>query len=79
MLLKQVYRYHELRKAFSKFYRRHSELIETYNVSLRKFLQQGITEPEFYGDLVYRMRKIVGKSIFSVQFRKLINRYKNRI
>ena len=36
----------------------------------------GISEPEFYGDLVYRFRKIVGKSNFSEQFRKLINRYK---
>ena len=59
-----------------KFYRRHSELVEKYNVSLRKLLQQGISEPEFYGDLVYRIRKIVGKSNFSEQFRKLINRYK---
>ena len=41
-----------------------------------KVLQQGISEPEFYGDLVYRFRKIVGKSNFSEQFRKLINRYK---
>ena len=50
--------------------------VENYNVSLRKLLQQGISEPEFYGDPVYRIRKIVGKSIFSEQFRKLINRYK---
>ena len=28
------------------------------------------------GDLVYRFRKIVGKSNFSEQFRKLINCYK---
>ena len=39
-------------------------------------LQQGISEPEFYGDSVYGFRKIVGKSNFSEQFRKLINRYK---
>ena len=64
------------RKAFSKFYRQHSELVEKHNVSLRKLLQQGISESEFYGDLVYRIRKIVGKSNFSEQFRKLINRYK---
>ena len=68
--------YHKLHKAFSKFYRRHSELVEKYNVGLRKLLQQGILEPEFYGDLVYRIRKIVGKSNFSEQFRKLIYRYK---
>ena len=65
-----------LRKAFSKFYRRHSALLEKYSVSLKTLLQQCISEPEFYGDLVYRFRKIVGKSNFSEQFRKLINRYK---
>ena len=73
-LRRQGYRYFKLRKAFSKFYRRHSALLEKYSVSLKTLLQQGISEPEFYGDLVYRFRKIVGKSNFSEQFRKLINR-----
>ena len=73
-LLRQGYRYFKLRKAFSKFYR--SASVEKYSVSLKTLLQQGISEPEFYGDLVYRFRKIVGKSNFSEQFRKLINRYK---
>ena len=54
----------------------HSALLEKYSVSLKTLLQQGISEPEFYGDLVYRFRKIVGKSNFSEQLRKLINRYK---
>ena len=49
-LLKQGYRYHKLRKTVSKFYRRHSEMVEKCNVSLKKILQQGISEPEFYGD-----------------------------
>ena len=75
-LLRQVYRYFKLRKAFSKFYRRHSALLEKYSVSLKTLLQQDISEPEFYGDLEYRFRKIAGKSNFSEQFRKLINRYK---
>ena len=75
-LLRQGYRYHKLRKTFSKFYRRHSGLVEKYNVSLRKLLQQGISEPEFYSDLLYRIRKIVGKTNFVEQFRKLINRCK---
>ena len=75
-LLRQGYRYFKLRKAFSKFYRRHSALLEKYSVSLKTLLQQGISEPEFYGGLVYRFRKIVGKSNFSEQFRKLINHYK---
>ena len=45
-LLRQGYRYLKLRKAFSKFYRRHSALVE--NISLKTFLQQGTSEPEFY-------------------------------
>ena len=34
-LLRQGYRYFKLRKAFSKFYRRHSALLEKYSVSLK--------------------------------------------
>ena len=34
-----------------------------------------MSEPEFNGDFVYRIRKIVGKSNFAEEFRKLINRY----
>ena len=66
-LLRQGYRYFKLRKAFSKFYRRHSALLGKYSVSLKTLLKQDISEPEFYGDLVYRFRKIVGKSNFSEQ------------
>ena len=71
-LLRQGCHHFKLRKAFSEFYRRHSALVETYSVSLKTFLQQGISEPEFYGDLVY----IFGKKLWEKQFRKLINRYK---
>ena len=35
--LKQGYRYHKIRKAFSKFYHRHSELIVKYNIGLKLF------------------------------------------
>ena len=60
-LLRQGYRYFKHRKAFSKFYRRHSALVVKYNVGRKTLLQQGISEPEFYGDLVYRFRKKCGK------------------
>ena len=59
-LLKQGYRYHKLCKAFSKFFRRHFELIEKYHVSHKKLMQQGICYPELYGDLVYKFKKIIG-------------------
>ena len=35
-LLKQGYRYHKLRKAFFKFYRRHNELISKFNDGLKR-------------------------------------------
>ena len=47
-LLKQGYRYHKIRKAFSKFYHRHSELIVQYNIGLKTLLQQGISEPIYF-------------------------------
>ena len=39
-LSKKGYRYHKIRKAFSKFYHRHSELIVKYNTGLKTLLQQ---------------------------------------
>ena len=74
-LLNHGYRYHKIRKAFSKFYHRHSELIVKYNIGLKTLLQQGISEPIFYGDLVNKFRRIVGKSNFSDQFKKAVKRY----
>ena len=74
-LLKQGYRYHKIRKAFSKFYHRHSELIVKYNIGLKTLLQQGISEPIFYVDLVYKFKRIVGKTNFSDQFKKIVKRY----
>ena len=62
-LLHQGYRYHKLRKAFSKFYRRHYELVSKFKVGLKSLLQQGLSEPEFYGDLVYKLRKFVSRVI----------------
>ena len=56
-LLRQGYRYHKLRKAFSKLYRRHFDILSKYNVRLKTLLLQGLSEPEFYGDLVYKFRK----------------------
>ena len=66
-----VYRYHKLRKTFSKFYRRHYELISKW---AKDHLREGILEPEFYGDLVYKF--MIGRNDFSFQFRKIITRYR---
>ena len=75
-LLKQGYRYHKLRKTFSKVYRRHYELVSKFSVGLKTLLHQGLSEPEFYGDLVYKFKKIVGRSDFSDSSEKIIVHYK---
>ena len=72
-LLKQGYRYHKLRKTFSKFYRGYYDLISKFQVGLKSLLRQ---EPDFYGDLVYKLKKIVGSYNFSAQFIKIIYHYK---
>ena len=46
-LLKQGYRYHKLRKAFSKFHWRHFDLVSKYNVGLKKLLLQGLLNLNF--------------------------------
>ena len=71
-LLKQGYRYHKLRKAFPKFYRRHYKMISKFNVRLKSLVHQGLSEPEFYGELVYKFKNIMGWTDFSDQFRKII-------
>ena len=62
-------------RLFSKFYRRHYELISKFNVRLKSLLHQGLSEQEFYGDLVYKFKKIRCMTDFSDQFRKIIMRY----
>ena len=39
-------------------------------------MYHGLSEPEFYGDLAYQLKIIVGRTDFSDQFRKIIIRYK---
>ena len=75
-LLKQGYQYHKLRKTFSKFYRRYYDLISKLQVGLKSLLRPGLSEPEFYGDFMYKLKKIVGSNSFSAQFIKKISHYK---
>ena len=63
-ILKQGYRYHKLITAFSKFYRRHYELTSKFNVGLKSLLHKGLSEQEFCGYLVYKFKKIMGRTVF---------------
>ena len=57
-------------------YLRHYDLVSKLNTGLKSLLKQGLSEPEFYGDLVYKFKKIVGRNDFSDHFRKITIRYK---
>ena len=47
-----------------------------YNVGLKTLLVRDLSESEFYGDLMYKFKKIIGKYDFSYHFKKIIVRYK---
>ena len=72
----RLIKFHKLRKTFSKFYRRYYDLISKFQVGFKSLLRQRLSEPDFYGDLVYKLKKIVGSNNFSAQFIKIISNYK---
>ena len=43
---------------------------------LKSLLRQCLTEPDFYGDLVYKLRRIFGSNNFSAPFIKTISHNK---
>ena len=51
-------------------------LLLQYNVEIKTLLPQGVSEPKFYGDLVYKFRKKIGKYDFPYHFKKIIVPYK---
>ena len=75
-LLKQGFLYHKLGKTFSKFDIRYYDLISKFQIGLKSLLCQGLSEPEFYGDLVNKLMKIIGSVNFLAQFIKMISHYK---
>ena len=63
-------------KRVQKFYRRHYDLVSNFNTGLKYLLKQGLSKYEFYGNLVYKFKKMVGRTDFSDHFKKIIIRYK---
>ena len=56
-LLRQGYRYHKLRKAFSKFCRRHFDLVSKYNVELKHFFYKVFLNLNFMANLCINSEK----------------------
>ena len=42
-------------------------------------MQQGICNPEFYGDLEYKVKKIIGNPNFSNLLKRMENRFKRGV
>ena len=55
---------------------RHFDIVSKYDVGLKRLLLEGLSQPEFYGDLVYEFRKIIGKNDFPYLFKKIFVHYK---
>ena len=53
-----------------------NKLLTQKLLKLKSLLRQRLSEPDFYGDLVYKLKKIVGSNNFSGQFIKIIFHYK---
>ena len=50
-------------------------MISKFQVGLKSLLHQGLSEPGFYDDLVYKLKKFVGSNNFSTQFIRIISHY----
>ena len=58
-LLTQGYRYYTLRKTFGKFFRSYSDMLSKFGkISFQEYVTEGISHPVFYGDLVYKLRRV---------------------
>ena len=71
-LPRQGYRYHKLRKMFSKFYRRHSGLVEKYNVSLIKLLLKEYRNQNYMMTWFTELEKLLGNLILRNNLENLL-------
>ena len=65
-LLRQGYRYNKLRKAFSKFYRRHFDIVSKYNVGLKTLLLKVFQNLNFMATWCINSEKLLVKMIFLI-------------
>ena len=78
-LLTQRYRYHKLRKTLGKFFRSYSEFLSKFGaIPFREYVSKGITHPVFYGDLVYKLRRVKSESNFISSGSNIVKRLRLR-
>ena len=58
--------YSQLWQTFGKYFRSYSELLSKFGaISIQEYVSKGITHPVFYGDLVYKLRRVKSESNFT--------------
>ena len=78
-LLSQGYRYHKLRKTFGIFFRSYSELSSEFGaIPFQEYVTKGISQPVFYGCLVYKLRRVRGSTYFIASGTKIVKRLRRR-
>ena len=65
--------FNKIRKAFSEFYHRHSELSVKNIIGLKTPLQQDISVPIFYGDLNINSKELLEYLILVISSKRLSN------
>ena len=77
-LLTQDYRYHKLRKTFGKFFKSYIILSKFGEISFQEYASKGISYPVFYGDLVYKLRRVKHTPNFISPGSKIVKRLRRR-
>ena len=64
---------------FGKLFRSYYELLSKFGaISFQDYVSQGITHPVFYGDLVYKLRRVKGEANFISSGSKIMKRLRRR-
>ena len=56
-LLSQWFHYHTLVYTFTKFYHKYKDIILKFGCTCRKLIKYGLSQPNFYGNVVNKARK----------------------
>ena len=70
---------HKLRKTSGKFFRNYWELLSKFcAVTFQEYVSSEISHPIFYGDLVYKLRRVKGSENFISSGMKIVKRLRRR-
>ena len=79
VLLTQGYRYRKLRKTFVQFIRSYSDLLSVFGeISFKEYVSEGNSHLVFYGDQVYKLRRVKCEANFFSSVSDIFKRIRRR-